>query len=47
MTNPLDVQLRDSAALEEIELTSDLMIAASESKERLLPAQVDRILGIA
>lgn len=47
MTEPLDTRLRDYAALEEIELTSDLIIAASQSDERLEQKQVDEILGIA
>lgn len=46
MSEPLDSQLRDQIALDEIEMTSDLMIAASESEGRLDPQQVDRILGL-
>lgn len=43
---PLDVRLRDEQALDEIELTSDLMIAASEHDGPLTQSQVDQILGI-
>ncbi|PJJ57159.1 hypothetical protein CLV56_1380 [Mumia flava] len=44
---PLDARLRDQDALDEIEMTSALMIAASESCERLSQRRVDEILGIA
>lgn len=47
MTEPLDSRLRDDTALDEIAMTSDLMIAASESEGPLDPEKVDRILGIA
>lgn len=47
MTEPLDPNLRDHDALEEIELTSDLMIAASQSEGKLRQDEVDQILGIA
>ena len=41
-----DVQVHDEDALAEIELTSDLMIAASESEEHLTQEQIDAILGV-
>ena len=41
-----DVHVHDEEALAEIELTSDLMIAASEQEEHLTQEQVDEILGI-
>ena len=43
---PLDRRLRDEAALAEIELTSRLMIAASEHDGRLTQKEVDEILGV-
>lgn len=47
MPEPLDTRLSDHTALEEIELTGDLIIAASQSTERLEQQEVDAILGIA
>ena len=47
MPEPLDARLRDEDALDEIEMTSNLMIAASESDGRLPQDQIDRILGVA
>lgn len=46
MSEPLDVRLRDQQALDEIEMTSNLMIAASEHDGPLTERQVDEILGI-
>ncbi|UPK75750.1 hypothetical protein MU582_03675 [Nocardioidaceae bacterium SCSIO 66511] len=46
MSEPLDVRLRDEQALDEIEMTSDLMIAASEHDGPLTQPQVDQILGL-
>lgn len=43
---PLDVRLRDEQVLHEIELTSNLMIAASEREGPLPQCLVDRILGL-
>ena len=43
---PLDARLRDEAALAEIELTSRLMIAASELGRPLSQHEVDVILGV-
>jgi hypothetical protein len=43
---PLDARLRDDAALAEIELTSRLMIAASDYERHLTQREVDEILGI-
>jgi hypothetical protein len=42
----LDVPLEDAALLEEVELISALMIAASESDEKLDAHEIDRLLGI-
>jgi hypothetical protein len=41
-----DVRIHDEDALAEIELTSDLMIAASEQDTALTQEQVDAILGL-
>ncbi len=46
MPEPLDARLRDDQALAEIELTSNLIIAASARDEHLTQAQVDEILGV-
>ncbi len=43
---PLDVRLRDQDALDEIEMTSNLMIAASETPGPLSQQMVDEILGV-
>ncbi|WP_370617584.1 hypothetical protein [Mumia sp. Pv 4-285] len=43
---PLDVRLRDQDVLDEIEMTSNLMIAASAASERLSQQVVDEILGV-
>jgi hypothetical protein len=42
----LDVGLHDSDALDEIEITSNLIIAASESEVRLPQQRIDEILGV-
>jgi hypothetical protein len=41
-----DVTLEDSDLLGEVELTTNLIIAASESDEHLTEAQIDQILGV-
>jgi hypothetical protein len=41
-----DVTLEDSDLLGEVELTTNLIIAASESDEHLSEDQIDRILGV-
>ena len=46
MDDRLDVQPHDEEVLEEIELTSNLMIAASEANEPLPQSMIDTILGI-
>ncbi len=43
---PLDQRLRDDAALDEIETTSRLIIAASGSEQPLSQTEVDAILGL-
>jgi hypothetical protein len=42
----LNVPLEDAELLAEVELTTNLIIAASESESPLTQAQVDRLLGI-
>jgi hypothetical protein len=42
-----DVSLEDSDLLGEVELTTNLIIAASETDEHLTAAEIDEILGVA
>ena len=42
-----DVSLEDSDLLGEVELTTNLIIAASETEEHLTDAEIDEILGVA
>jgi len=46
VTRPLDLRLRDDTILDEIEMTSDLIIAASEVERPLTSDEVDAILGL-
>jgi hypothetical protein len=41
-----DVSLEDSDLLGEVELTTNLIIAASETDEHLSLAEIDEILGV-
>ncbi|MBC9735368.1 hypothetical protein [Nocardioides marmotae] len=41
-----DVTLEDADLLGEVELTTNLIIAASESDEHLSDEEIDRILGV-
>jgi hypothetical protein len=41
-----DVNLEDSDLLEEIELVTNLIVAATGADDRLTPKQVDDILGV-
>jgi hypothetical protein len=41
-----DVTLEDADLLGEVELTTNLIIAASETEEHLTTAQIDAILGV-
>jgi hypothetical protein len=41
-----DVSLEDADLLGEVELTTNLIIAASESDEHLSPEEIDEILGV-
>jgi hypothetical protein len=46
MYDQFDVSLEDVDLLGEVELTTNLIIAASEADERLAPDEIDRILGV-
>ena len=46
MDDQLNVPLEDAELLAEVELTTNLIIAASESEARLPQAEVDRLLGL-
>ena len=41
-----DVTLEDGDLLGEVELTTNLIIAASEADDRLTDEEIDRILGV-
>jgi hypothetical protein len=47
MDDQLNVPLEDAELLAEVELTTNLIIAASESEAALSQAEVDRLLGLA
>lgn len=47
MADQFDVTLEDGDLLVEVELTTNLIIAASASDDRLPLAEIDRILGVA
>ena len=46
MHDQFDVTLEDVDLLGEVELTTNLIIAATESETRLSDEQIDRILGV-
>lgn len=46
MQDQFDVSLEDGDLLGEVELTTNLIIAASESDDHLSADEIDRILGI-
>jgi hypothetical protein len=46
MHDQFDVTLEDADLLGEVELTTNLIIAASEADEHLSVDEIDRILGI-
>jgi hypothetical protein len=46
MYDQFDVTLEDADLLGEVELTTNLIIAASESDDHLSQEEIDRILGI-
>ncbi len=46
MHDQFDVSLEDSDLLVEVEMTTNLIIAASESDDALSQAEIDAILGV-
>lgn len=46
MRDQFDVSLEDDDLLREVELTTNLIVAASETEEHLTTEQIDRILGV-
>ncbi|WP_309650022.1 MULTISPECIES: hypothetical protein [Nocardioides] len=46
MYDQFDVTLEDVDLLGEVELTTNLIIAASESDDHLSPDEIDQILGV-
>ena len=46
MGDHLDVPLEDATLLEEVELISSLMIAASDAEGHLEAEEIDRLLGV-
>jgi hypothetical protein len=46
MDDQLNVPLEDAELLAEVELTTNLIIAASESETILPQADIDRLLGV-
>jgi hypothetical protein len=46
MHDQFDVTLEDADLLGEVELTTNLIIAASESEDHLSEDEIDRILGV-
>ena len=46
MHDQFDVTLEDADLLGEVELTTNLIIAASESDDHLSRAEIDQILGV-
>ena len=47
MHDQFDVTLEDQDLLREVELTTNLIIAASETDEHLTTDEIDAILGVA
>jgi hypothetical protein len=46
MHDQFDVTLEDADLLSEVELTTNLIIAASEADDHLSTAEIDQILGV-
>lgn len=46
VSDQFDVTLEDGDLLREVELTMNLMVAASDSDDRLPIEEIDRILGV-
>ena len=45
--DPLDVELEDTAKMDEVELTAALIVAANQAESRLSLDEIDKILGLA
>lgn len=46
MSELFDVVLHDDVLMSEVELTTNLMVAATAADEHLPVAEIDRILGV-
>lgn len=46
MSDQFDVSLEDEELMREVEMTTNLIVAASQREDRLPQAEIDRILGI-
>ncbi len=46
MADPFEVSVEDADLMQEVEMTTNLIIAASESDEHLSQEEIDRILGV-
>lgn len=46
MADKFDVSLEDSDLLAEVEMTTTLIIAATESEDDLSQEEIDRLLGL-
>lgn len=46
VNDQLDVNVHDAEVLDEIEMMTDLIIATSESRDRLPQQRIDEILGV-
>ena len=46
MSDQFDVSLEDDELMREVELTANLIVAASQSDDRLSTEEIDRILGV-
>ena len=44
--DPFDVRLEDSELLDEVELTTNLIVAANQSEAHLSSSEIDQILGV-
>lgn len=46
MSDQFDVSLEDEELMREVEMTTNLIVAASQREDRLPQAEIDRILGV-
>ena len=44
--DPFDVRLQDDELLDEVELTTNLIVAANQSEAALSVSEIDEILGV-